>query len=63
MKLSTLRRARIAREDRSTAIVGTLVIMLILTVLALISAPGRREYNQHMMCDVYGHQEWCGGVK
>ena len=58
MKKSQLRRARIAKEERQAFIAGMLVVFTVLGVLALWTAPSRREYSAHMMC-VYGHQEYC----
>jgi hypothetical protein len=58
MKKPNSHRARIEAEQRQTTITGILVIFAFLGVLALLTAPTRREYSNHMMC-IYGHQEYC----
>ena len=59
MKKSTLRRARIARERRNTAIIVYVILAIIFMALARISAPTRKAYNARMMC-MYGYSQWCG---
>lgn len=60
---STLRRARLAAEARGEHLMATITVILLLAALVALSHFASREYNAHMMCDVYGKQEWCGGAK
>lgn len=60
MKKSTARRRRLAKEARNERFMATIAIMLLFAALLALSKAASREYNQHVMCDVYGHQEWCG---
>jgi len=63
MKKSTLRRARLAAEARGERVMATITVILLFAALVVLSHFASREYNQHIMCDTYGKQEWCGGAK
>ena len=52
-------RAKLAAEARTERFMATIATLLLFAGFLALSNRASREYEQHMMCDVYGHQEWC----